>query len=260
MLRSSASDFATFDNHLRSRVADQRARGEANQITEEEEDMFLEALGRIRIRHNKPDKSQQNVKGTSVANGGSGSVEDEPKATSSSIPSPNTRSTKRYSNNLFGSGRLRDYTHIRSIAPSKSSGSSSGTVSLTPTEVSAKKMSVSGLPPVSPERPNIIPASTAASQDTSADAYAGEDESTGSSFVIVPASNSLETLSEVEYELQNQLGYSNFKRASMALEQAMKEIEDELEEEILLPRTTLIPRSNLDQLVPDTVCLVIFNL
>ncbi len=262
VLRSSTSDPARFDNHLRSRIADQRARGAANQITEEEEDMFLDALG-IRFRHNKPDKSQQNVKGTAAAaNGGYGGrgseeVETRNSTNSSVTSSPNARSTKRYSNNLFGSGRLRDNTYIRSVAPSKSSGSSSRTVSLTPTEASAKTMSISSLPPVNPERPNILPISPEASPTTYADTHADEDESTCSPSVVVPASydtNHLETLSGVEYLLQNQLGFSNFKRASIALEQAMKEIEDELEEEILLPRTP-IPRSNLDQLMPDMVRL-----
>jgi serine/arginine repetitive matrix protein 2 len=227
--------------------------------------MFLDALG-IRLRHKKPDKSQQNVKGTAAAaNGGysgRGSEEVETRNSSSVTSSPNARSTKRYSNNIFGSGRLWDNTYIRSVAPSKSSGSSSRTVSLTPTEASAKKLSISSLPPVNPERPNILPISPEASPITYADAHADEDESTCSPSTVVPASydtNHLEALSGVEYLLQNQLGFSNFKRASIALEQAMKEIEDELEEEILLPRTT-IPRSNLDQLMPDVVRLDISSL
>jgi hypothetical protein len=223
-----------------------------NQISEEEEDMLLNALGRIRIRHNAVDKSQENSVGTAAAihaiNGGYGSDENGVKGsiTSTLNSSPSSRSAKRLSNNLFASGRIRDYTSLKSVNTLKSSASSTRTVSLTPTEMSAKKFSTPSLLPDPPERTN---STTFVQPSPIPDTDADEDK-------MLHTDNTLEAFSGVEYQLENQLGPVNLKRASMALQQVMKEIEDELEEEILLPRTTPIPRGNLDQAMQDVVCLL----
>lgn len=241
LLRSSTADPAAFDNHLRNRLADQRARGAENQITEEEEDMLLDALGRLRIRRNTVESSQESLNGTGDPASGAGGVDENGKKSStSSTSTTNGRSGKRYSNNLFSSSRLRDYTYLRTMSSSKSSSSSTRTVSLTPTEASVQKMSTSSLLPVTSDQTVTPPASTHLT-----DVETNEDTTP----YLVEA---------VEYQLQTQLGPSNLNRASMALQQAIKEIEDELEEEILLPRTTPIPRGNLDQVMPEDVCLYAF--
>ncbi|KAF9533438.1 hypothetical protein CPB83DRAFT_474243 [Crepidotus variabilis] len=257
VLRSSTSDPLAFDHHLRSRFADQRAQGVENHITEEEEDMLLDALGRIRIRHNTtstPERSQENVSVTAVEgnigggasgeNGVRNSIQSGTSSITSTTSSPG-RSAKRYSNNLFGSGRLRDYSYLKSVSSSKSSASSTRTVSVAPTEASVRNMSTSSLRPVTPEG-TVTPSGSVTS---SPNAYptASENGSLRSTSLSPPVEGPLESISEVELGLEQRLGSSNLKRASLALEQAIKEIEDEVEEEILLPRTTPIPRGSLDQ-------------
>jgi len=209
--------------------------------------MLLDALGRLRIRRNTVESSQESLNGTGDAASGAGGADENGRksstsSTSTTNVSPNGRSGKRYSNNLFGSGRLRDYTYLRTISSSKSSSSSTRTVSLTPTEASVQKTSTSSLLPVTPDRTVTPPTSIHVT-----DVETNEDSTTPYH------------LEAVEYQLQSQLGPSNLNRASMALQQAIKEIEDELEEEILLPRTTPIPRGNLDQVMPEDVGLYAFS-
>ncbi|KAF8162952.1 hypothetical protein B0H34DRAFT_672070 [Crassisporium funariophilum] len=226
-------------DQLRTRLADQRARGAENQITEEEEDMFLETLERIRSRTTTtPDRSQENV--MEGAEGAPDSVRSA--GTSSVTSSPSSRSTKRYSNNLFGSGRLRDYTYLKSVASSRGSSSSTRTVSLTPTEASTRNLSISGMRPVTPDG-SITSSSVQSSPN--------EKHPIRSAPLIPPApygDHQLQAISAAEYRLQKTLGPSVLKRASMALDEAIKEImEDEVEDEILLPRSPPITRGSLEQ-------------
>ncbi|KIY66295.1 hypothetical protein CYLTODRAFT_423574 [Cylindrobasidium torrendii FP15055 ss-10] len=93
LLRSTAGTPLSIEQ-LRQKLAEQRARGDQVQVSEEEEDMLLESLG-LRSRAATPSKSQENV------------------ATPSTPTTP--RSAKRYSNNLFGSNRFRDQTYMRSV-------------------------------------------------------------------------------------------------------------------------------------------------
>jgi hypothetical protein len=63
----------------------------------------------------------------------------------------------------------------------------------------------------------------------------------------------MQAVSVAEYRLQKTLGPSALKRVSMALGEVIKEIEDEVEDEILLPRSTPIPRGSLDHPAPEVV-------
>lgn len=214
--------------------------------------MLLNALGRIRLRHNAGEISHEKSNGTAPTTGDYGPDENGVKGSISATlnSSPNSRSGKRFSNSLFAPGRLRDYTYLKNVNSPKSSASSTRTVSLTPTEMSVKKMSTSSsILPNTPERttPTI---SVQPSPNPVTDTDADEDDGSHTDNTFEEAT------SDFEYQLQNQLGPINLKRASMALQQVMKEIEDELEEEILLPRTTPIPRGNLDQAMQDVVCLL----
>jgi len=207
--------------------------------------MLLETLGRLRSRGTvSPGASQEHV-----IEGGDGVMDSvgSTGASTSSVTSSPRRSTKRYSNNLFGSGRLRDYTYLKSVASSKGSGSSTRTVSLTPTEGSTKDLSKTDLRPVTPEGSN-------ASSSTRSSPVKPEIHSAP---LFPPApygESSMQALSAAEYRLQKTLGPSALKRASVALEEAIKEIEDEVEDEILLPRSVPIPRGSLDHPAPEVVC------
>ena len=56
-----------------------------------------------------------------------------------------------------------------------------------------------------------------------------------------------QAITAAEYRLHKTLGPSVLKRASMALDEAIREIEDEVEDEILLPRSVPAPRGSQDQ-------------
>ena len=245
-LLRSAGDPSLLD-HLRSRLADQRIRGAENQITEEEEEMFLETLERIRPRN------ASSTSNDSINQGETGARNAIKSTTTSSLSSsPSLRSTKRYSNNLFGSGRLRDYTHLKSTSSRGSTGSSSTrTISLTPTEASEKTVSLSSIRPVTPD----------AASNTSSSVQSSSNE-TGDPIYFAPvvpsapySEQQFQVITAAEYRLQKTLGSSVLKRASMALDEAIREIEDEVEDEILLPRTVPVPRGSLEQSTAEVVCL-----
>ncbi|KAG1886426.1 uncharacterized protein F5891DRAFT_1200741 [Suillus fuscotomentosus] len=125
LLRSSSGDPLTLDD-LRFKFAEQRARGVPSQISEEEEDMILETLGRMRTKNAAPSTtSSRKLEGISGANATDLGMESDythertshistttssttyPASSVTSSSSPSSRSTKKYSNNLFASGRTQ---------------------------------------------------------------------------------------------------------------------------------------------------------
>ena len=195
--------------------------------------MFLDTLERIRPK-NAQSTSQDTTDESETARN---SIKSS--SSSSVSSSPSSRSTKRYSNNLFGSGRLRDYTYLKTIS------SSARTTSQTPTEASEKTVSLSNFRPVTPDG-SSNPSSVQSSPNEK-----GSVRSTPIVPVPVPSSpigeQQLQAITAAEYRLHKTLGPSVLKRASMALDEAIREIEDEVEDEILLPRSVPAPRGSLDQ-------------
>ncbi|KAF9050666.1 hypothetical protein BDZ89DRAFT_587564 [Hymenopellis radicata] len=214
VLRSSSGEPVSVDA-LRLKFAQQRARGAENQVSEEEEDMLFESLG-FRARAATPSKSQENV-----SDGGAG-------ASTSSIhsytpSSPASRSTKRYSNNLFGSGKFRDYTYVRNA----SSKASSRVHSSTSTDTSPHTLSF--------DTNNTDPFAIHSAPLTVPAPFGDPQPSVG---------------------IPKALGKAAYKRASLALEQAINEIEEEDEEgpedEVVLPRSAPIMRDH-HRLSPDPI-------
>ncbi|KAJ3856327.1 hypothetical protein EV368DRAFT_78835 [Lentinula lateritia] len=209
---------------LRSRLAEQRARGVENYISEEEEDMLLESLG-LRTKYATPtDKTETPMR----------------QSTRSSLThSPSSgRSTKRYSNNLFGSGRLRDYSYVRS-ATSPSKHSSSRVTSAAPSEVPTSTSSVFG--------PSHEFRSTTPENDV-----LNNKQAMRSAPLIPPAPYGERSITaSAEYRLSKSLGPSAFKRASLALEEAIRELEEDAEDEIVMPRSAPITRANVEARVKD---------
>ena len=74
VLRNSTGEPLGLDE-LKSKFAEQRARGSQNQVTEEEEDMILEALGRLHTRSRS--RSKQKPYDDADPRGGGGSTADE---------------------------------------------------------------------------------------------------------------------------------------------------------------------------------------
>ena len=206
--------------------------------------MFLDTLERMRPKNAQITSQDTTDEGettkTSIKSSSSSSVSS----------SPSSRSTKRYSNNLFGSGgRLRDYTYLKNVASSRSSTSSGAhTTSLTPTEASEKTVSLSSFRPVTPD---------ASSNPSSVQSSPNEKGSIRSA-PLAPSSpigeQQFQAMTAAEYRLHKTLGPSVLKRASMALDEAIREIEDEVEDEILLPRSVPASRGgSLDQPMAEVV-------
>jgi serine/arginine repetitive matrix protein 2 len=225
VLRSPTGEPVTVRD-LKSKFAQQRARGAQNQITEEEEAMLLETLGRMRSRtsalsgksQDSADESaeQHSVKSTSTMN----SVI---QATLTS--SPSGRSTKRYSNNLFGSGRLRDYSYFRNAGAGLGRTRSARAASITPTETSISIQEVASL------SDSVQPVTS--------------DNSSIQSSIDYTTPNLLSPFAIPEEDVvqpPSTTDSSLIKRASMALADAIKELE-ETEDEVVMPR---LPRPSPD--------------
>ncbi|KAJ7738526.1 hypothetical protein DFH07DRAFT_841111 [Mycena maculata] len=208
---------------LRSRLAEQRSRGAENQISEEEEDMIIETLGlRPTVRSDAEDESQSSMSARSAMSGSS--------ATTSAS------SSKRYSNNLFGSGRFRDYSYMRSVSMQSKTASMRTTDSSRSPTASYGNM-----------RPGTPDANGSSSGSPSPEALAVR-----SAPLIPPAPYGGQPLSVAEYRLSKTLGPSVLRRASLALEEAIKAIEEEGEDEIVMPRTAPVPRESLETQRPST--------
>ncbi|KAK0210577.1 hypothetical protein DFS33DRAFT_1483647 [Desarmillaria ectypa] len=224
LLRSSSGAPLSADA-LRSKLAEQRARGLENQVTEEEEDMILESLGLGRSRPSTPAKSQEQ------ASDGSARQSSHSSTTIGSSYSPSsssrTGSIKRYSNNLFGSGKLRDYTYIRT-AHNKSH-------SRAQTSMSSAEMSYKS-----------IPFSEGVQSSTPPD-ISSDQPQIHSAPLLAPTPYNEQIPESPDMALSWSLGASAYKRASMALQQAISEMEEEEpEDEIVLPRLAPIVRSSVD--------------
>ena len=225
-LLRSAGDPLLLDQ-LRSRLADQRGRGAENQITEEEpeEEMFLDTLKCIRPK-NAQNTSQDTTDECETARN---SIKSS--ALSSVTSSPSSRSTTRYSHNLFGSGRLRDNTYLKSGRGSISR--STHTTSLSPTE--ASEMTVRPVTPDSNSNPSSV------------QSIPNEKGSSFYAFIISHWRTAVSSHISPRILTSQDFGSVCAQRASMALNEAIREIEDEIEDEILLPCSVPTPRGSLDQ-------------
>jgi len=206
--------------------------------------MILETLGRMRAKNTTADRSEEDIAEADYSPSvGRQSVQSTNTLASSSFSpsvtsSPSARSTKRYSNNLFGSGRFRDYTYMRSVSSNKN-GSVRSAPSIIPTESSLSlrentSSSSDSLRPATPER---------SAPSSSVQSSPNEKISVRSAPLIPPAPYGEQSLSAAEYRLSKTLGPSVFKRASLALEEVIKEIEEEVEDEIVMPRSAPILRT-----------------
>jgi serine/arginine repetitive matrix protein 2 len=147
-------------------------------------------------------------------------------ATVGSPSTPSARSAKRYSNNLFGSGRSRDFTVTRSLTTRTSRSTTS---SIAGTEGG----STFSDRPVTPDSSGA----TSSAQSTPEKASLVRSASLAAPGPYGDQSN---LTSIAEYRLSKTLGPSGLKRASLAFEDAIKSmalIEEDAEEEILMPRT-----------------------
>ncbi len=186
--------------------------------------MIFESLGLGRSRPSTPARSQEQA-----SDGGARQSSHSSTTIGSSYsPSSSSRagSMKRYSNNLFGSGKLRDYTYMRT-AHNKSHSRVQTSMSSADTSYksipSSEDMQSSTPPDIGADQPQIRSAALLAP----------------SPYEEIPESSDM--------ALPWSLGASAYKRASMALQQAISEIEEEEpEDEVVLPRSAPIVRLGVE--------------
>lgn len=152
--------------------------------------------------------------------GGSSREDSESEAQSSANSTPLSSRSKRYSNNMFGSGRLRDYSYLKSMNQQKNSR--------------AQSSSSDSLRPITPE--STHPAS---SLQSSPGEYGSAQESSMSFDDFSPRD-----LSRSGSTSSRTFGSAFYKRASLAVEQAIKELEEESDEKIVMPRSTPASRQH----------------
>lgn len=240
-------------------MAEQRARGAENHISEEEEDMILETLRGIRSKSAAIARGSQE----SIREGDDSSFRQSIQPTNtvgSSLPpsslssSPSGRSTKRYSNNLFGSGRFRDYTHSKNATKNGNNGTQSLTPTESPQTYSGNTSVTDSLRPVTPDSSGVVSLSSVQSSP--------DEQATEQPAALSPSRlYGEQPISVAEYRITKTLGPSTLKRASHALEEAIKELEEEAEDEIVMPRSTPIPRTAVEQRshTPETVVSIPYN-
>jgi serine/arginine repetitive matrix protein 2 len=185
--------------------------------------MILETLGlRPRTPQSPAERSQENLSSSEGVSSMRQSIRSSNTASSLSpslSSSPSGRS-KRYSNNLFGSGRLRDYSYNRMRAQSKRDTSSVATVE-------SQTLSIS-------QNSSLFQEGTVTPSRSSGTPPTSQEEPSA------------------EYQMSKSVASSVFKRASLALEEAIRELEEDAEDEIVMPRSAPITRTSLDQ--HHTVC------
>ncbi|KAF9646271.1 hypothetical protein BDM02DRAFT_3130507 [Thelephora ganbajun] len=216
--------------HLKARFAEQRARGTLNQVSQEEESMILEALGRMHVRTAAAEQQDDLLSdsGISPRQSSTNSFDTSTSSLMGNVignvsPSPkNTkRGQKRYSNNLFGSGKFRDDIYIRTIR-----GSGRSALSNTGSDASAISRTLrtksNFLRPGSPEEAD----SSGVSAPSSPNVFTDRESLSTSQSAFLDSSFTTST----EIRLSHTFHPDAFKRASLALEEVIREIEEEAEE------------------------------
>jgi serine/arginine repetitive matrix protein 2 len=219
LLRAASGDTATLDE-LKSKLAQQRARGAENYLSEEETDMFLQTLGRMR---SKPSASSTSSDSThSPARGSLRSTD----TTTSSVTST-SGSSKRYSNNMFGSGKFKDHTYLRSVAKERAAKGSAGKWSAANSSTSSRTYKMSDAP---------IPEEST---------HTDTEPSVHDSDTTALASGAETSTSEMEQSIVKTFQQGHLRRASMALDEVMREFEEKVDDDgdgdgddkILIPRS-----------------------
>jgi serine/arginine repetitive matrix protein 2 len=232
LLRAPSGDPVSLGD-LKTRLIEQRARGAENHLSEEEMDSFLQTLGRLR---SKP--SASSTSGDSIDGLARESLRSTETTASSVTPSP--RSTKRYSNNMFGSGKFRDHTYLRSVAKERggkgSAGRRSANSSSPTTAGRSYKLSDTSIP------------------EDSSQSQTDPEPSSHDSDTTPLASGVESSASELEQGILKTFQPSHLRRASLALREVIREIEDDADgdgdgdgdgdDKILIPRSAAPERAS----------------
>jgi len=208
--------------------------------------MILEALGRMRIRTAAAEQQDDpfSDSGISPRQSSTNSLDTSTSSLMGNVignvsPTPAPKNTKRgqkrYSNNLFGSGKFRDDVYIRNVRGTSGRSALSNTGSDTSTISRALQTKTNFLRPGSPEEGDSSGVSAPSSPNVLTDR---ESLSTSQSAFLDSPSNT-----STEIRLSHTFHPDVLKRASLALEEVIREIEEEAEEpgvddDIVLLRST----------------------
>ena len=232
LLRSEDGELLGLD-HLRARFAEQRARGAPNQVSEEEESMILEALGRMHVKAAAAEQQDDLLSdsGLSPRQSSANSLDTSTSSLMGNVvgnlsPTPAPKNTKRpqkrYSNNLFGSGKFRDDVYIRTVRGGSGRSALSNAGSDTTTTSHLLRTKDNFLRPGSPEDADSSGMSAPSSPNVHTDR---ESLSTFQSAFLDSSPNT-----STEIRLSDTFHPDLLKRASLVLEEVIREIEEEAEE------------------------------
>lgn len=215
--------------------------------------MILQTLGRIRSKHTAStthlNRSDTNASSTSEA----GIDSDYTPERSSHISSNTTsttypassitsspRSIKRNSNNFFSSGRLRDYGYLRTI--SQRTHRSAVSIALTESSQSLREeTSLNSIESLRPTTPDGVVSASPPSSPNDKTPVARTASLISSNEDLLPQSS-----------VDNGSALRLSKRASAALAQVIQEFEEEVEDEIVMPRVPRPSDSDHSRVVNDT--------
>ncbi|QRW14770.1 proteophosphoglycan 5 [Ceratobasidium sp. AG-Ba] len=220
---------------VRSRLAQQRANGHENHVTEEEEEIMIDAL--IRAHSIDPTASASDSdQGYVTANGNDSTFGS--RYDSSELPSPvSASSNKRHSNNMFGSSRVRDQqNYIRSTTKSSASAGRA------PRKTA---LSTASAPASSLRKRNDLPAL----EDPTDDDEGDQTDASASHAVPSPGQGSV---TFDTYLSNSTFSPAQIRRASLALQDVIQEFEEgEEDEKILAPRSGPFNGGNQNELSQD---------
>ena len=275
VLRNSSGEPIRLDE-LKSKFAEQRARGSQHQVTEEEEDMILEALGRFHGRSRS--RGKQSARGPGVEDGRGSTAEgedDEADGMQQAVRSPDSAtapslrgassmasissakgslSSRRMSNNLFGSGKFRDQAYFLRTANPRRGGRGTGSIAQSESNASMSTVESArgehntsmysdnqSLRPTTPEDSTYTFGSAPSSPGNAS--TLSKDRSSRS--ILGEQSDYSSTLSR---RLSKALSPDGLKRASLALDQAIRELEEEGDDEIVMERSPIahVPPSTIN--------------
>lgn len=264
VLRNSSGEPIGFDE-LKSKFAEQRARGAEHRVSEEEEDMILEALGRFR----RPTRSKSAVEDStgdervstafsenqdegsrmstapSLAGGQSVRSNVTTTTTSSAIHgSPSVASftstkgsqaSRRMSNNLFGSGKFGDHTYMRTTHQRRG-----GTTPSSPRAAAVKHAEYNtSIGTVISSRAGVGNSTSIYSDSQSLRPVTPDGSTYASSVPSSPNQASFSKDVSSTEGLPRTLPPEVLGRASLALDQVIRELEEEGDDEILIERSPI---------------------
>ncbi|KAI8999011.1 hypothetical protein BD414DRAFT_553218 [Trametes punicea] len=289
VLRNSSGEPIGLDE-LKNKFAEQRARGSQNQVTEEEEDMILEALGRFHDRTTSLSRDQQSGYESSEGrvNAGDGEDDDgdpmrESMRSSDSAATPSLRgapsnaslssakgsqSSRRMSNNLFGSGKFRDQAYfLRTATSSRRTGRGTGAIAQSDSTMSMSTIgsgraenstsmysdNQSVMRPVTPEGSTYTMSGSAPSSPGNNSTFSKDRSSRSTA-----GDQSDYATSSLTKRLSKALTPDGLRRASLALDQAIRELEEEGDDEIVMERSPVVhapPRDMNGSLAASTTAV-----